>query len=75
MMISDFPAQAITLPWEPGAFETGRVATGRHFIDDLPITTTVVYGFAQGPTYPNAKALTDQLLTTVTKEACREFGS
>ncbi|CAJ1372896.1 unnamed protein product, partial [Effrenium voratum] len=68
MMISDFPAQAITLPWEPGAFETGRVATGRHFIDDLPITTTVVYGFAQGPTYPNAKALTDQLLTTVTKE-------
>ena len=59
-MISDFPAQ--------GAFETGRVATGRHMIDDLPITSAVVYGFAQGPTYPNAKTLTDQLLSTVTKE-------
>ncbi|CAJ1381605.1 unnamed protein product [Effrenium voratum] len=68
LIATDLPARPLTLPWDAGVFETGRVTTARHIFDGVPITTTAVYGFPPGPTYPDARALTDRLLATITRE-------
>ena len=40
----------------------------RHWINEVPITIGGFYGFAQGPTWPKARQLSDQLLETFTTE-------
>jgi len=40
----------------------------RHWIHDLPVTVGGFYGYAQSPTWPAARQLSDQLLETFTKE-------
>jgi len=40
----------------------------RHWAHKLPISIGTFYGFAQGPTWPKARQLSDQLLETFTQE-------
>ena len=68
LTFGDFPAKPLALTWTPGAFETGRVQATQHFVAGHQIITTNVYGYCQGPTYPDAKARTELLLADVTKE-------
>eukprot|EP00435_Cladocopium_sp_Y103_P011598 s2451_g3.t1 len=48
--------------------DSGRVLLTRHWVNNLPITLGTFYGYAQGPTWPKAKQLSDQLLETFTQE-------
>eukprot|EP00435_Cladocopium_sp_Y103_P058544 s772_g20.t1 len=66
--VSDWPSMKLQLPWPKEHWATGRVLLTRHWIQQTPITVGGFYGYAQGPTWPRAKALSDQLLTTFTRE-------
>lgn len=66
--ISDWPSTAIQLPWPSEHWETGRVLLTRHWVNAVPVTVGGFYGYAQGPTWPKAKQLSDQLLETFTRE-------
>ena len=48
--------------------DAGRVMLSRHFVGPTPFTVASIYGFPAGPTWPRNRSLTEQLLTTVTKE-------
>eukprot|EP00435_Cladocopium_sp_Y103_P031943 s1553_g8.t1 len=65
--VSDFPSQEVALPYN-GERECGRVLTIKHSIGHCCVTNTVVYGYPRGPTWPNATALTTDLLQIVTTE-------
>ena len=58
----------LQLPWTHEHWSTGRMLLTRHWIHDLPVTVGGFYGYAQGPTWPAARQLSDQLLETFTKE-------
>ena len=66
--MSDWPASMLTLPWPAEHWQTGRLLVTRHWVDNVPITIGGFYGYAQGPTWPQAKQQSDQLLQTLTKE-------
>jgi hypothetical protein len=66
--ISDFPSQELSVPWPDGERDAGRVMLSRHFVGPTPFTVASIYGFPAGPTWPRNRSLTEQLLTTVTKE-------
>ena len=68
LSMSDFPAREIRLTWPDMEYSTGRILVTEHHIGTLPITAATIYGYAQGPTYPSALALTDGILRTITKE-------
>eukprot|EP00435_Cladocopium_sp_Y103_P070461 s259_g35.t1 len=65
--ISDHPSQEISLPYE-GERECGRLLTTRHAIGSTFVTTTVVYGYPRGPTWPDAPGLTSNLLKVISSE-------
>ena len=65
---SDFPSRALNIPWEHGAYQTGRVQLVQHYIGQLVLTTANVYGFVSGFSYPNARERTDLLLANLTRE-------
>ena len=66
--ISDWPSTRLLLPWPHEQWITGRVLLTRHWVLGTPITVGGFYGYAQGPTWPKAKQLSDQLLETFTRE-------
>ena len=65
---SDFPSRPLSIPWEDGACQTGRVQIVQHFIGHLVFTTANVYGFASGYTFPDAQNRTELLLSNITRE-------
>ena len=65
---SDFPSRALNIPWEHGAYQTGRVQLVQHYIGSLVLTTANVYGFVSGYSHPNARERTDLLLANLTRE-------
>eukprot|EP00438_Fugacium_kawagutii_P035740 Skav229334 [mRNA] locus=scaffold2596:57032:62763:+ [translate_table: standard] len=67
-VLSDLQTQTIDLPWPQEHWDSSRVLLTRHWANDLPITVGTIYGYAQGPTWPKARQLTDQLLETFTTE-------
>ena len=73
---SDWPCRELPFFWNNGAYHTGRVQAIPHFLGNFCLTTANVYGFAQGYTFPDARARTDQLLAEVTREivlGCKGF--
>ncbi|CAE7399060.1 Pol [Symbiodinium necroappetens] len=68
LQVGDLPCSTFNIAWPPGLFETGRVMISRHFHESLPIMVATVYGFPQGPTWPDALSRTETLLNTLTRE-------
>ena len=66
--ISDVPMTSLDVPWPAEHWSSGRVMITRHWANSLPITIGTFYGFAQGPTWPKARQMSDQLLETYTTE-------
>eukprot|EP00435_Cladocopium_sp_Y103_P066420 s304_g28.t1 len=66
--VSDWPSMAVDLPWPPEHWATGRVLMTRHWINSTPVSVGGFYGYAQGPTWPQARQLSDQVLETFTRE-------
>ena len=60
LVTSDFPSQVVQMPWPNDVYNSGRVLTTRHVINGLPVLHTTIYGFAKGPTWPKAHALTER---------------
>ncbi|CAE7221657.1 Pol, partial [Symbiodinium necroappetens] len=68
LQVGDLPCSTFNVDWPPGLFETGRVMISRHFHDSLSVMIATVYGYPQGPTWPDALHRTDTLLGTLTRE-------
>ena len=66
--LSDTPTSKLDIPWPAEHWNSSRVLLTRHWIQALPITVGTFYGYAQGPTWPKAHQLSDQLLETYTTE-------
>eukprot|EP00435_Cladocopium_sp_Y103_P041240 s12_g11.t1 len=67
-ILSDFPSREIALSWQHGERSSGRLMVTRHLVGCLPIMVGAVYGFPAGPTWPESRELTSQLLTTLTQD-------
>lgn len=67
-VLSDFPTATLDVPWPSEHWDSGRVLMTRHWVNNLPVNLGTIYGYAQGPTWPRAQQLTDQLLETFTVE-------
>ena len=68
LQVGDLPCSTFNVAWPPGLFETGRVMISRHFHESLSVMIATVYGYPQGPTWPDALSRTDTLLSTLTRE-------
>ena len=68
LQVSDLPCCPFNVDWPSGLFETGRVMISQHFHESLPITVAAVYGYPQGPTWPDALPRTEQLLSSLTRD-------
>ena len=65
---SDWPAATLQIPWPDEHWETGRALLSRHWISGMPVVIGAFYGYAQGPTWPKSKSLSDKSLSTFTTE-------
>ena len=72
--VSDFPSRPVQIPWEDGAFFTGRVQLTQHYVGPLCVTVGNLYGFPKGPTYPDALSRTNKLLSNFTREVVLGLG-
>ena len=68
LQASDYPCRELALDWPPALFHTGRVVCAQHFVGSQVLTLVTVYGYAPGPTWPDAKSRTNEILTHITKE-------
>ena len=66
--LSDFPSRPLSFAWGPGHYHSGRIQAVQHFVGNTAILTANVYGYCQGPTWPDAKERTDALLADLSKE-------
>ena len=65
---TDFPSRPLMIPWENGAYQTGRIQLVQHYLGHAVLTTANVYGFVSGYSFPDAKLRTEQLLLNLTRE-------
>eukprot|EP00435_Cladocopium_sp_Y103_P008022 s1291_g2.t1 len=67
-VLSDFPSREINVAWQRGERSSGRLILTRHLINQLPFMVATCYGFPAGPTWPQARQLTSQLLSVLSQE-------
>eukprot|EP00438_Fugacium_kawagutii_P026601 Skav213727 [mRNA] locus=scaffold2563:115961:120707:+ [translate_table: standard] len=65
--ISDFPSRELHLAYQ-GERSCGRVLTTQHFVQSFALTVATVYGYPRGPTWPNARQLTESLVEVLSQE-------
>ncbi|CAE7670713.1 unnamed protein product, partial [Symbiodinium sp. CCMP2456] len=68
LQASDLPCRSQSLCWPSGLYESGRVMLAQHYHESTPLSVATVYGYPQGPTWPNARPQTDALLSVLTRE-------
>ena len=68
LQVSDYPSRALRLPWTPGLLDTGRIMAAQHFLGSRVVSVVTLYGYAQGPTWPDSLARTNRMLAAVTQE-------
>ena len=68
LQASDFPCRATQLNWPADLFATARVMGAQHFVAGTQVTVYTVYGYAPGPTWPDARQRTDAMLSFLSKE-------
>ncbi|CAK8995360.1 Putative ATP-dependent RNA helicase DHX57 [Durusdinium trenchii] len=54
------------MPWQRSEQESGRIVTSAHLLGNTKLQVINAYGYCRGPTWPKAKQLTENLLSTVT---------
>ena len=64
--LSDFACSPLKLDIPSEHWDTARLLTARHWCYGTPITISTVYGYPQGPSWPKAKTLTNELLRNLT---------
>lgn len=67
LTMSDLPSQELKLPWRSGELESGRLQASIHYLGHVRLQVLNSYGFCRGPTWPQAKELTERLLQTATQ--------
>ena len=67
-ILSDFPSREITLSWKNGERSSGRLMVTRHLVNNMPFLVAACYGFPAGPTWPDSKRLTNQLVATLSQD-------
>ena len=65
---SDFPCRPQQIPYPSGLYESGRIVLARHFLADVQFQVATVYGYVSGPTWPDARPRTDNMLRCLTHE-------
>ena len=67
-ILSDFASREIALAWQHGERSSGRLLVTRHMVHNLSFLVVACYGFPAGPTWPNSRQLTQQLLSSLTRD-------
>ena len=65
--LSEVPSCEVMLPYN-GERECGRALATRHTIGSFSLLNVVIYGFPAGPSWPQHKTLTQDLLALFTQE-------
>eukprot|EP00435_Cladocopium_sp_Y103_P074403 s90_g48.t1 len=65
---SDFCSKSLQVEWPHEFWTSGRVLATQHFVGKHRITVVSIYGLPRGPTWPQAAALTNELLSFVSRE-------
>eukprot|EP00435_Cladocopium_sp_Y103_P054257 s825_g17.t1 len=65
--LSDLPSYEVSLPYN-GERACGRLLCTRHSFGSSSLLNVVAYGYPAGPSWPQSKQLTTDLLEVVTKE-------
>lgn len=68
LSFGDCAMKHVPCVWPSGEFESGRVLMSAANIFGLEIVAATVYLPCRGPTYPNAPALSEELLKPITEE-------
>eukprot|EP00438_Fugacium_kawagutii_P013810 Skav210601 [mRNA] locus=scaffold234:26058:30767:- [translate_table: standard] len=68
LSFGDSPLRQVPCHWPSGEFASGRVLITVGFVKSVAVTAATVYCPPRGPTYPNAKELSEALLRPVTAE-------
>ena len=66
--LSDFPVRPLVVPWRGFEFESGRSLISAFQLGVHTVLGAAIYAPPSGPTYGNAKGLTNELLSTLTEE-------
>ena len=66
--ISDFSLRPVMLPWRGAEYRSGRAMVSSFAVGPNHVLGATLYAPPQGPTYPDAKRLTGELLATLTEE-------
>ena len=65
---SSFPIREVTLDWPQEVWASGRVCVGYGSVRQVGVVNATVYCPPRGPTYPDARGLSEQLLEPLTRE-------
>lgn len=65
--VSDFPSREVALTYR-GERSCGRILTTQHFVHQISLLVGTVYGYPKGPTWPQARKLTEDLVSVLTQE-------
>ena len=68
LTVSDVPCQKLSMPWQCLENESGRLVASAHHLGNTKLQVINAYGFCRGPTWPKARELTEELLSTVTRQ-------
>ena len=66
MQVSDLPSRKVHIPWPAGQYAAGRVMLSQHWLGHQGVTGAMIYGWSPGPTWPQARSLTDKMLLHLT---------
>ena len=68
LSFGDCPLRNVSVVWPSGEYESGRVLMSMASHAGLELVAATVYLPPRGPTFPNALALSEDLLTPITEE-------
>ena len=72
--VSDLPCQNLAADWPQDIWESSRVQITSHRVGQHTIVIANIYGFAKGPTWPQAKQLTNETLSHLTRQMVIGYG-
>ena len=72
--VSQHPSRALVHGWEDGINLTSRIVGSTTFCCNTWLTGITVYGTPVGPTHPNAKQVTEQLLSVAIERIVQAVG-
>ena len=68
MQSSDYPCRPLTLGYPPSLYASARILSAQHYLGPHVVTVVTLYGYPSGPTWPDARLRTNELLAFLSKE-------